>query len=392
MRQFDKLGGAMALLPTTYSIAPASHLAGLLAITEQVRIATESPVVFGPALFWQDDKPVLWPRTINLVQGQTGVHKSRVAELFGSAVLAPGALHGDALGIEFRPIKGESYRLLYVDTERNISDQLPRAIQSLKCRAGYYLKQHPPDLNYTSLVMLPRAERFAALAEYLAYHRASFKGHLIVILDVLSDCVTNYNDAAASLELIDLLNVAINEYDVTFLAIIHENPGLATKARGHLGTEATNKASTVLQVSFVKEGGKPTSLIQLLYLKLRSAAANLTFFATFDEATLGLVRADIDAATVQKVARSMGAPRKASLTIVLALLPDLLANGPMSAGSLANTLAIQLGISNRTARDYLAELLKPGIGRVTDASGRPCQLNRKPAAKGASLLYLLEPL
>jgi len=359
-----------------------------------LRAAYTKPVTFRPALFWHDDEQVIWPRTVNLIQGQTGVHKSRVAEVFGSAVLAQLAGRPNlsaTLGVGFRPVEGEHYRLLYVDTERNLTDQFPFALQQLKTRAGYDLAQHPPGFDFASLVLESRAERFAALTEFLADQRRDFDGHLLVILDVLSDCVADYNDVGASLGLIDLLNVAVNEQDATFLAVIHENPGSTAKARGHLGTEASNKASTVLQVSLVKEQNRPTGLIQLLYLKRRYAAPGLTFFATFDEFSKGLVRADADAPEVQVRARPTGPPRKASATTVLAILPDLLASAPMSAGHLASAVASQLSIGNRTAREYLAELLEPGAGYVNDAQGRRCCLTRSRAQTGLSLLYSLKP-
>lgn len=371
---------------------PSERLAGLLTLSRELRAATERPVTFRPAIFWHDGEPVIWPRTVNLIQGQTGVHKSRVAELFGSAVLSAGPLAADALGLEFRPAAGETYRLLYVDTERNTSDQLPFAIQGLKGRAGYDLAQHPPALDYTSLVLLPRPERFPALAEYLAHHRAGFDGHLIVILDVLSDCVSDYNDVAASLALIDLLNVAVNGQDATFLAVIHENPGPSTanKARGHLGTEAGNKASTALQVGFVKENGRPTPLLQLLYLKRRYAAPGLAFFAVYDEAAKGLVRAAPELAAAYAAPRPSGPQRKAPAAKVLGLLPELLASGPLPAGELETKLATQLYVSTRTAKTYLAELLLPGAGYVADVAGRVCCLTKTKAA-GLAVLYELTP-
>ena len=57
-----------------------------------------------------------------------------------------------------------------------------------------------------------------------------------MVVDVTTDCIRDFNRSDDSLELIDLMNEAINTYDVTFLYLIHENPG-ASKARGHLGTE-----------------------------------------------------------------------------------------------------------------------------------------------------------
>jgi len=58
---------------------PSQALAALLADEQLLRVASTSPVTFRPALFWHDDEPVIWPRTVNLIQGQTGVHKSRAA-------------------------------------------------------------------------------------------------------------------------------------------------------------------------------------------------------------------------------------------------------------------------------------------------------------------------
>ena len=294
----------------------------------------------------------------------------------------------EALGIEFRPVLGEAYKLLYVDTERNTSDQLPFAIQQLKGRAGFDLSDHPLALDYTSLVLLPRAARFPALAEYLAHHRLGFSGHLVVILDVLSDCVADFNDVAASLELMDLLNVAVNEQDATFLCVIHENPGGASnKARGHLGTEAGNKASTALQVGFMKEGGKSTPLLQLMYLKRRYAAPGLTFFAVYDEATRGLVRA------TPELPDARTGPTRPDLTgKVLTLLTELLATGPVAAGVLEAKLAARLARTTRTVRGYLTDLLVSGTGYMTDAAGCVCQLTKHKEPTGLTVLYALTPV
>ena len=373
---------------------PSAGLAELLSDEQLLRTASTQFVTFQPALFWQDDEPVIWPRTVNIIQGQTGVHKSRVAELFGSALLAQlaGRPNLDAtLGVGFRQAESERYRLIYIDTERNLTEQFPYALQQLKLRAGYGLAEHPPEFHYTSLVRTSRAERFPRLVEYLDHSRRQFKGHLIIILDVLSDCVADFNDVGASLSLIDLLNVAVNEQDATFLAVIHENPGTTAKARGHLGTEVSNKASTVLQVSLQKDQGQATGLIQLHYLKRRYAAPGLMSFATFDEATRGLVRADVDAVEKQGSARSAGAKRKISAATVLGLLPSLLIE-PLRAGQLTAELVKILSIADRTVRAYLKELLQNGAGYVENNSGRVCRLKLCEAEKGPAKLYQLVPI
>jgi hypothetical protein len=372
---------------------PSGFLAGLLSISDQIRARTESTVVFPPALLWHGDEPVVWPRSITLIQGQTGVHKSRMAELFGSAILpeGPNGRQGDSLDISFKPVEGVEYRLLYVDTERNLSDQLPFAIQNLKQRAGYGFKDHPAELFCTSLVNVPRKQRFARLVEFLAYHRANFSGHLIVILDVLSDCVSDFNDVEASLELMDLLNVAVNEQDVTFLAVLHENPGTgAAKARGHLGTEASNKASSILQVSFVKEKGLAPGLIQLLYLKRRYAPGGCAFFATYDQEAKGLVRATPDLVASIEKAPQAGPKRKVSPETVSKHLAELLAGCALPAGILEQELAARLSISSRTAKEYAEEWLVSGAGYIKDSTGRPYTLRKTP--KGKTMLYSLKPV
>lgn len=374
---------------------PTPALARLLHGWEGLRAAMTQPVAMTPALFWQDGQEIVWPRTLTLIQGKYGAHKSRVAELFGAAVLCPGGqLEGDALGLEFRPVAGTDYRLLYLDTERNTAEHFPFALQRMKTRAGFELADVPANLFATSLLLESRENRFAAVREFLAHHRAEFTGHLIVVLDVLTDCVTDFNDVAASLQLIDLLNAAISEQNATFIAVIHENPGNSTgeKARGTLGTEAGNKASTVLQVGFVREGGRATELIQLRYLKRRYGPPEFTVFAVYDEETRGLVRAPEELAATAGTATATGQSRPPKLAGVVALLPDLLRE-PRPAEELETLLAGRLSKTARTVRDYLAQLTPAGAAGIVNAAGQLSQLTKEahPTDKRKQL-YLLRPL
>ena len=85
------------------------------------------------------------------------------------------------------------------------------------------------------------------------------------------------------MKLIDLMNRLINTYDVTFLCIIHENPG-SEKARGNIGTEIINKATTALQLDFVKDQqGESTDVIRVKYRKCRMSAKPAPFFMQYDK-------------------------------------------------------------------------------------------------------------
>lgn len=94
------------------------------------------------------------------------------------------------------------------------------------------------------------------------------------------------------MELIDLMNVAINEQNVIFLCLIHENPK-SDKARGHFGTELMNKASTVMQVGFEKDASQnDTEIIRVKYLKCRSTARHTPFYIKYCNDAKGLILAD----------------------------------------------------------------------------------------------------
>lgn len=374
--------------PTASTNGAGGFLPSLRAVTEKLRQKTEQNIEFAPALFWQDGEGVIWPRTVNLIQGQTGAHKSRVAELFSATMLARigqnRAPLGDSLGLEFHPAEGEVYRICYVDTERNTADQFPFALQHIKRRGGYANDAHPVQLDYTSLLRVPRERRFDALREYLQDIRRGFAGHVVVVLDVLTDCLRDFNDPKDSLQLLDMINNCINDENVTFLAVIHENPG-SFKARGHAGTEAANKASTVLQVGYVRRGNVPTDVIELRYLKRRYGKPGLAVFAQFDEETKGLVRAEND-----RLAEAIqSAQRKAPLAELMELLPELLTL-PTAAGQLTRLLAEALGASERTVRERLGELLPDGAAYVENADGQLCRLVKR--QQGREAVYSLEPV
>lgn len=208
-------------------------------------------IVFSRPLVTLNEEGILFPRTITVIQGQSGSHKSRVAELFASIFL--GKKVSGALGF-FRNTDFDT-TVCYIDTERNLVDQFPCALQRIQIAAGFNITENPPDFNYISLMEIQRTNRFIALENYLQDLRNREHAHIFIILDVISDCIADFNKTEDSMQLIDMLNMMINRYNVTFLCIIHENPN-QQKARGHLGTELFNKATTVIQLQLESESNR----------------------------------------------------------------------------------------------------------------------------------------
>ncbi|MFC2103371.1 hypothetical protein ACFLSS_03070 [Bacteroidota bacterium] len=189
-------------------------------------------IEFSKPILTIKDQPLFHAKNINVVQGKYGTHKSRFAEHICSTLLMQDNCNINLIGLE---LNTESELMVcYVDTERNWSDQYSYSLQQIILNSGHKLKDEIKNFDFISLIEIDRKERFDSLCQYLEKLREDFKGHIIVILDVLTDLVENFNDPKQSLKLIDLLNTTINIYDTTFICLIHENPGDNFKARGHL--------------------------------------------------------------------------------------------------------------------------------------------------------------
>ena len=69
-----------------------------------------------------------------------------------------------------------------------------------------------------------------------------------VVVDGLRDLIADINDPTESVIIVGKLMKWTEEYNIHIMCILHQNKG-DENARGHLGTEAVNKAETVLSVS-----------------------------------------------------------------------------------------------------------------------------------------------
>jgi hypothetical protein len=360
-----------------------SHLQHLLNMRQVLRDRTAGPVTCADPILTQDGEGIIWPHTINLIQGQTGTHKSRVAELFCSFLIADDSFQGEALGLAMSNKMGYPYSVCYVDTERNQQEQLIQAIQKIKERAGYERSENPVHFDYNSLLDIPRTERLEALRDYLGHIRGEMAGHLVIILDQMADCVTDFNDPKESMLLTDLLNIMVNQQDVTFICIIHENPG-GSKARGHLGTECANKASTVLQVGFIKSAsGTPSDILQMKYIKRRSGSPNLIFRVQYDAEKGELVRAKQDAVKEALDNRKLAALPSSVINELGAVLVN-----PLPITDLKAQLMKKLGGSDKTMGSRLNKIIVEQTS-VPDADGVLCTLKQE--KKGKRIMCWLEP-
>ncbi|MBG6131765.1 hypothetical protein IWQ47_003493 [Aquimarina sp. EL_43] len=371
-------------LLSTKTLAKENDYIPLLLKTQKVLTERKAKLIHKvPPLLFHKDIGILYPRTINVIQGKAGVHKSRLAETICSALIKKESWDSDLL--HFRKNAQQAVTICYVDTERNLTEQFPYALQQILKKAGHQREDTPEDFDYISLLQIPRKDRFSALTSYIKRVKQMYAGHVIIILDVITDCIQDFNRSSDSMQLIDLMNDSINSEDVTFLALIHENPGSTDKARGHLGTELLNKATTAIQIGFEKDSNRrPTDLIVLNILKFRGGRRPEPFYIKYCEQTNGLVEADAD--LIDESARSRRT--KADLFEIQQQISRLLRSS-IQGKTLVEELASYFDCSERTIRERLQECIDKRIP-IPNGKGIPSVLQKK--KEGKEVFYSLAPI
>ncbi len=323
----------------------------LIATHEKIKLTKKSTIHFSPPIITHNGQPIVFPYTIVLLQGQTGVHKSRLAEHIASMLLVPTEGSSDILG--FSVDRSKDYTLCYIDTERNINEQFPAAIQRIQEIAGFDRTTDPDDFLYTSLIQVQRNERLQSLEAYLDNIRRASDMHIVVILDIISDCIRDFNHSEESMQMIDYINRMINHFNTTFICVLHENPG-QQKARGHLGTELMNKASTIIQISIECE---EQSIFKIRLLKIRSAKKGDTIYVRYCEEKQKLVLANSD--EIRRVEKEK--VKKAPENAIMEVLEDVFENAAIvTKTELMKILKTAFDTSEKTLMERLQRIVESG--------------------------------
>ena len=333
-----------------------SKLLSVLKLSDKIKERMKEPITFLPALIHHNSEPAIFPNSIAIIQGQSGVHKSGIAQSICACLIKSDTIQHSLLGFELSPT-ARDIGVLYIDTERNLSDQLPYAMQKIVIQAGYSITDIPANFNCISFLKTPRKERLELANTLLNYYTKKHKNHLLVVLDVSTDFLSDFNNVSDSMNLSDMMNQMINEHNVTFICVIHENPG-SEKARGHYGTEISNKATTIMQVSECKHNVRPEPTYELKFLKNRNTRRLASMFFEFNEESRNLVQ--LDKEIVNAIIDSK--KHKANVEQVQQVMELLFASvDEISRQDLLQKMSVNLNIGERTAIDRLKEFLHSAI-------------------------------
>ena len=343
-------------------------------------------IVFSPAWITMGDVPIIAKGTINLVQGKAGAHKSRLAENIASLLLGN---KRESLG--FTKYTSMGYCVAYVDTERNTLEDFPAAIQRIRQGAGYLPTQDVPNFYPVSIKQEQREDRLLAVKTWISevqsdmFTRGVGDWNLLVILDVVTDCVRSFNNDSDALTLFDYIGNLCEDHGVAFLLLLHENPGTGEKARGHVGTEALNKANTQIQIGYErKEDGNDSELIKMKFLKCRNGQKPLPVYFQFSPLEKTLVSADPNA-----VKELLSEKTKAGkLEPTVEALQRFFSDGRKEAAhsEIIGALCEMLGIADKTARMRISEMIAGQIPILYQGKAYKLEATRK---RGSTTTYSL---
>ena len=158
-----------------------------------------------------------------------------------SAIVAAALKNGTVLNYTAE-LPENKRKILYVDTEQSSYHCAKVARRSLRM-AGLPTGSNHENLEFLVLRKYTPEERIAIVRE--AIYRTENVG--LVIIDGIRDMVYDINSPGESTKVISLLMTWTGERNIHIHTILHQNKG-DENARGHIGTELSNKAETVLQV------------------------------------------------------------------------------------------------------------------------------------------------
>ena len=241
----------------------------------------DSEIELPQAILKFNDQDLIYGNSIIMIQGKEGTHKSRLAAAIAT-LMVNGDLDTKMLG--FQKVTNDTYLTIYLDTERNKTHQLPLMLKQVKQDSKLDKNELRDRFILAPVSEVNRKERLHVMGKVFQSVGTSTSKTVVIIIDIVSDFVQDFNNLTFTNELIDVMHAASSVRDITFIVVLHENPGMADKARGHLGTELANKAATILQIGKTEvpevfkvqvKKSRTTSVPPSILLKFDSVVNNL---------------------------------------------------------------------------------------------------------------------
>ncbi len=223
---------------TDYSIGAGLEEHKLLDILAASQIRATDTYETPPQIIWIDNSTIA---TLGNFSASTGKAKSK--KTFNVSALVAASLAGRQV-LNYRAHLPEGKRrILYVDTEQS-RFHCHTVLERILRLAGLPTKTDNENLDFICLREYTPAVRI----EVIDYALRQNKGYGLVIIDGIRDLMLDINSTGESVEVINKMMEWSSRYDLHIHCVLHLNKG-DNNVRGHIGTEMSNKAETVLVIS-----------------------------------------------------------------------------------------------------------------------------------------------
>lgn len=176
---------------------------------------------------------------ISMVQGAKKARKTFYISSVAATLLKNNGSH-----LNFTPSLPENKRtLLYVDTEQE-KYRSNKVLKRITKIIGLGEDQHPSNLEYVNLRQYPPEIR----TDIIDYAISKIPNLGFVLIDGIRDCLYSPNDETQSIQIVSKLMKWSLEKEIHIMSVLHQNKG-DHNARGHLGTELSNKAESIIIIS-----------------------------------------------------------------------------------------------------------------------------------------------
>ncbi len=191
-----------------------------------------------PQIIWIDNSTIA---TLGNFSASTGKAKSK--KTFNVSAIVAASLAGKQV-LNYRAHLPEGKRrILYVDTEQS-RFHCHNVLERILRLAGLPTTTDSENLDFICLREYSPSVRI----EVIDYALRQNKGYGLVIIDGIRDLMLDINSTGESVEVINKMMEWSSRYDLHIHCVLHLNKG-DNNVRGHIGTEMSNKAETVLVIS-----------------------------------------------------------------------------------------------------------------------------------------------
>lgn len=212
-----------------------SRLSDILSASQiKVTDTYETP----PQIIWIDNSTIA---TLGNFSASTGKAKSK--KTFNVSAIVAASLAGKQV-LNYRAHLPEGkQRILYVDTEQS-RFHCHNVLERILKLAGLPDTTDNDRLDFICLREYSPAIRI----EVIDYALRRSKGYGLVVIDGIRDLMLDINSTSESVEVINKMMEWSSKYNLHIHCVLHLNKG-DSNVRGHIGTEMSNKAETVLVIS-----------------------------------------------------------------------------------------------------------------------------------------------